>query len=718
MELLGYSDSVCCLALAAPNFGGSLCGGGSTGELLVHTIGVSSARAMAPLLSITHAHTMPVSVVAWHPHSSSIVLSGGADAAIRLWDTRATGARIVSYRELGAPVTCAAFSPDGRWAAAGTADGVAVVLDLTAGKVLSRLVVDSVRSTTPNAVTSVAFHPGARVLAAATTTCELKLWSIDAASPGKLIGSLVGSDSEIEPPPRTTVARNCQLRFAARATDAGDSGTSATQLTTPLVVVKDGARRPQRSQPLTARLWFHRNEMTSVPTRDDVVMGNSDLSSTVWSIFPPLAAASAAMQGGDAAAAAGGIATAERAILLDAVVCSTYAGRTSESLGQFDADTRQSRPLRYGRSDGRRGRGGADGGAISSGDEDDRNSMSDVDVGVVTAVAVNHGVAVLQTRIEYSRPSSTCDDRRNAHRGIDDTDTDSVSSSTSVEAYVIRRPGASLAPSRAEQTPPQHSYTDDGVHQLGSTLERPAVVRVDLYGGSSVQEHIVHNRVDYDNGIIGGLDAPKLSGSGIRSNAKPLRRSESMQSVPSTSPPQSSTTIPVKLAVSSSTQAVRDMMRQAPTSPSLSEIADVLLRQHGHELSGVRNMKRITRAAPIAAPDDLTLNHSALDAGGSWLVTKATHDMSPTRTVSMAAQNGVGKSGITLDPAVLRMSSTAEVDDAAAARCSPVVSATTALNAARVATAIIEGHESIARILHARCAASSLRDGPVDDPIH
>lgn len=84
-------------------------------------------RASDPSLRIQGAHKSEVTAVAWHPAGGAIA-TGGADAAVKLWDWRAAGLNaggkpLGSYAGHTGAVARMAFAPDGNQLASVGSDG-------------------------------------------------------------------------------------------------------------------------------------------------------------------------------------------------------------------------------------------------------------------------------------------------------------------------------------------------------------------------------------------------------------------------------------------------------------------------------------------------------------------------------------------------------------------------------------------------------------------
>lgn len=115
-------------------------------------------------------HDESVTSVAFSPDGARI-LSGSADATVRLWD-RASGEERKALRGHEAGVTCVVFDADGSRAASGSADGTARLWDLATGECLR------VFRGHGGPVLSVAFDPKWPRLATASADGTVRLWEI------------------------------------------------------------------------------------------------------------------------------------------------------------------------------------------------------------------------------------------------------------------------------------------------------------------------------------------------------------------------------------------------------------------------------------------------------------------------------------------------------------------------------------------------------------
>ena len=108
---------------------------------------------------------------------STLGIFSRENLTIRLWEVE-TGRQIRTFTGHTHPITCLAFSPDGKTIAGGTIDYVVRVWDVESGRQLHRLIGPS------GSVTSVVFSPDSKTVAASGSRQKFfKLWDVETGDP-------------------------------------------------------------------------------------------------------------------------------------------------------------------------------------------------------------------------------------------------------------------------------------------------------------------------------------------------------------------------------------------------------------------------------------------------------------------------------------------------------------------------------------------------------
>ncbi|HEV3142808.1 MAG TPA: protein kinase [Gemmataceae bacterium] len=107
-------------------------------------------------LATRFVHEDQVEAVAFHP-KEPVVITAGWDGAVHFWDAR-TGMRLGEPLRLGGKIWAAAFSPDGKWVAAGDSEGYATIWDAKTRQVFAKLPHE-------DQVQALAFSPDSKLLA-------------------------------------------------------------------------------------------------------------------------------------------------------------------------------------------------------------------------------------------------------------------------------------------------------------------------------------------------------------------------------------------------------------------------------------------------------------------------------------------------------------------------------------------------------------------------
>ena len=126
----------------------------------------------------------PVTCLAYSPDGRWLASTGDLERPVRLWDLEGRrGDRLIgSHSRARDPV---AFSPDGRMLATAGDDGAVRLWDLATGAELRRVGGPGDR------LTGVAFSPDGRMLAATGTDADIRLWDL-----ADLLGAGSGPSSD------------------------------------------------------------------------------------------------------------------------------------------------------------------------------------------------------------------------------------------------------------------------------------------------------------------------------------------------------------------------------------------------------------------------------------------------------------------------------------------------------------------------------------------
>jgi WD40 repeat protein len=112
--------------------------------------------------------------VSFHPDGKLVASCGSEGDGIRLWDT-VTGKCVTTLKEQGKPVSCVAFSPDGKWLAAGERSKVVRIWDVKTQRPLTRF------EDLPHNPVALVFDKAGRIMAVSCWSVEgvaIQLWDL------------------------------------------------------------------------------------------------------------------------------------------------------------------------------------------------------------------------------------------------------------------------------------------------------------------------------------------------------------------------------------------------------------------------------------------------------------------------------------------------------------------------------------------------------------
>lgn len=130
---------------------------------------VASGKALQTLISgKDKGHKDKILAVAFNQDASRLA-TASADNTVKIWEV-STGKEVLTLKGTDRPMTCVAFSPDGKLIAAGSLDEHVYFWD-NAGKEVKKL-------DAPEGIWSVAFNPKGTFLAASGWNDTLKVWNV------------------------------------------------------------------------------------------------------------------------------------------------------------------------------------------------------------------------------------------------------------------------------------------------------------------------------------------------------------------------------------------------------------------------------------------------------------------------------------------------------------------------------------------------------------
>eukprot|EP01006_Ploeotia_vitrea_P025298 TRINITY_DN58176_c0_g1_i1.p1 TRINITY_DN58176_c0_g1~~TRINITY_DN58176_c0_g1_i1.p1 ORF type:complete len:710 (-),score=58.36 TRINITY_DN58176_c0_g1_i1:45-2174(-) len=123
--------------------------------------------------SFHYAHKCEVTSLDWAPpHTANLFISGGGDAACKLWDERGKN-HVHAFKGHSAPINCVKFTPDCRRVVTGCTDGTVKLWDLTTNKQVG----DNFHH--GGEITSLDFHPIEYLLAVGSADKTVTFWDLD-----------------------------------------------------------------------------------------------------------------------------------------------------------------------------------------------------------------------------------------------------------------------------------------------------------------------------------------------------------------------------------------------------------------------------------------------------------------------------------------------------------------------------------------------------------
>ncbi|RLA32312.1 MAG: hypothetical protein DRR03_08780, partial [Gammaproteobacteria bacterium] len=189
--------------------------------------GLESSPGLETLL---RGHVDDVRSVAWSPDGLLLASAAGDEPALLVWDVASESPATRPLPGAEAGLWSLDFSPDGRWLAAGAADGAVLVWESVGPPVEPRRLISEARSA--KEVYAVRFSPDSQQLAAARSDNSVELWDVAA---GKTVGPLLeGATDQLRSvawSPDGSIVAAAGMGRKVRLWDAGTGAAIETPLT-------------------------------------------------------------------------------------------------------------------------------------------------------------------------------------------------------------------------------------------------------------------------------------------------------------------------------------------------------------------------------------------------------------------------------------------------------------------------------------------------------
>lgn len=253
------------------------------------------AQVARPEIVVQLGHSGALNAVAYSP-DGRLALTGGADGTARLWDVN-VGRELRILAGHRGPVTSVAFAPDGRTAATAGVDGTARLWELATGKELHRFEGHVGR------VNAVAFTPDAKSVVTAGDDKTVRIWDLSTGSEVRRLDHVEEVRAAAVSPDARLIAAGC----AGGTTYLWDARTGREvrryighkDAVVAVAFAPDGSALLTGSLDTSARLWSMESAqelrrftgqtqgLTSVGFSPDgrlVVAGGRDSSTTLWQV--------------------------------------------------------------------------------------------------------------------------------------------------------------------------------------------------------------------------------------------------------------------------------------------------------------------------------------------------------------------------------------------------------------------------------------------------